>query len=116
VEWKETEGLWETAPINGSIGWDIPEDDPCRLAWRDSGAKLVTTTHALSLGWPSIEGGIEVSVEVCSDAGNLVEERAACRCFCICTDLSFQPDQPFILQHRWYFRWKLHIPWFPSRS
>jgi hypothetical protein len=116
VEWKKTEELWEMAPTNGSIGWDIPEDDPHRLAWRALGEMLVTTAHALSHGWLSVEGGIEVSMEVCSDTGNLAEERAACRCFCIRTDLSFQPDRLFILQHCRYFRWKLHIPWFPSRS
>jgi hypothetical protein len=116
AEWKEKEGLWEMVPTNGDIGWDIPEDDPRRQAWQASDAKLFTTFHAMSRGWPSIEGGIEVSVEVRSDVGDLAEERAACRCFRICTDLSFQPDQLFILQRRRYFCWKLRILWFPSRS
>jgi hypothetical protein len=114
--WKDTEGLWETAPTNSIIGWDIPEDDPRRLAWQASDAKLVMTMHAMSCGWPSVEGGIEVSVEVRSNTGDLAKERTACRCFCIRTDLSFQPDQLFILQLRRYFRWKLRIPSFPSRS
>jgi hypothetical protein len=104
------------ASTNCEIGWDIPEDDPCRLAWRASDAKLVMTTHAVSRGWPSVEGGIEVSVEVCSSMGDLAEEHPACRCFHIHTDLCFQPDQPFILQLRRYFRWKLRILSFPSRS
>jgi hypothetical protein len=90
--------------MNSDIGWDIPEDDPRRLAWQASDAKLVMTTHAVSRGWPSIEGGIEVSVEVRSSVGDLAKERPACRCFCIHTDLSFQPDQPFILQLRRYFQ------------
>jgi hypothetical protein len=81
AEWKEKEGLWETAPTNSDISWDIPEDDPHRLAWQASDAKLVTTMHAMSRGWPSVEGGIEVSVEVRSNAGDLAEERSACRCF-----------------------------------
>jgi hypothetical protein len=115
-EWKEKEGLWETAPTNSDIGWDIPEDDPRRLAWQGSDTKLVMTTHAMSRGWPSVAGGIEVSVEVCSNAEDLVEECTACRCFRIHTDLFFQPDQPFILQLCRYFRWKLHVLWFPSRS
>jgi hypothetical protein len=104
------------APTNSAVGWDVPEDDPHCLDWQASDSKLSMTFHALSHGWPSVAGGIEVSVEVRSNVGDLVEECAACRCFCICTDLSFQPDQLFILQRRWYFRWKLHIPWFPSRS
>jgi hypothetical protein len=89
--------------MNCDIGWDIPEDDPHCLAWQASDAKLVTTMHAVSRGRPSVKGGIEVSVEVCSSTGDLAEERTACRCFCIRTDLSFQPDQPFILQLRRYF-------------
>jgi hypothetical protein len=116
AEWKEKEGLWETAPTNGDIGWDIPEDDPCRLAWQASDHKLFMTSHAVSRGWPSVEGGVEVSVEVRTNMGDIAEECTACRCFRIRTDLSFQPDQPFILQCRRYFRWKLHILWFPSRS
>jgi hypothetical protein len=103
AEWKEKEGLWETAPMNSDIGWDIPEDNPRRLVWRASGDKLVTTMHAMNRGWPSVEGGIEVSMEVHSNAGDLVEERTTCRCFCIHTDLSFQPDQLSILQLRRYF-------------
>jgi hypothetical protein len=116
AEWKETEGLWEMAPTNSNIGWDIPEDDPRRLAWQAFDAKLVSTTHAMSHGWPSVEGGIEVSMEVRSNAGDLVEECTACRYFGIHTDLSFQPDQPFILQLHRYFHWKLRIPSFPSWS
>jgi hypothetical protein len=46
--------------MNSDISWEIPEDDPCRLAWQASDAKLVTTMHAMSRGWPSVEGGIEV--------------------------------------------------------
>jgi hypothetical protein len=114
VEGKE--GLWETVPMNGDIGWDILEDDPRCLAWQASDTKLVTTMHAMSRGWPSVEGGIEVSMEVRSNVGDLTEEHSACKCFCIHTNLSSQPDQPFILQLHQYFRWKLCILWFPSRS
>jgi hypothetical protein len=38
----------------------------------------VTTLHAMSRGWPSMEGGIKVSVEVRSDLSDS-EERPACR-------------------------------------
>jgi hypothetical protein len=57
----------------------------------------------VSSGWLSVEGGIEVSVEVHSSVGDLAEARTACRCLCIRTDLSSQPDQPSILQLCRYF-------------
>jgi hypothetical protein len=59
-------------------GWDISEDDPRRQGWLASDAKLVTTLHAMSRGWLSVEGGIEVSVEVRSDLLDS-EERPTCR-------------------------------------
>jgi hypothetical protein len=114
AEWKETADSWETAPTHSVVGWDVPADDLRRGDWQASDSKLLTTAHAVSRGWPSVEGGIEVSVEVCSNAGDLAEERTACRCSCICTDLSFQPDQPFILQLHRYFRWKLRLSSSPS--
>jgi hypothetical protein len=103
ADWKETADSWETAPTNSTVGWDVPEDDPRRLDWQASDSKSFTTVHAISRGWPSVGGGVEVSVEVRSNAGDIAEECATCRCFCIRTDLSFQPDQPFILQRRRYF-------------
>jgi hypothetical protein len=89
VEWKEKEGLWEMAPTNSDVGWDVPADDPRHEVWQASDTKLLTTFHAISHGWPSVEGGLKVSVEVHSNAGDLTEECTACRCFRICTDLSF---------------------------
>jgi hypothetical protein len=102
-ECKEKEELWESAPTNSVVGWGVLEDDPRRPDWQASDSKLSMTVHALSRGWPSVAGGIEVSVEVRSNAGDLAKECTACRCFCIHTDLSFQPDQPFILQRHRYF-------------
>jgi hypothetical protein len=75
--------------MNSDIGWDIPADDPHREAWQASDTKLLMTFHAVSRGWPSVEGGVEVSVEVHSNAEDLTEECTACRCFRIRTDLSF---------------------------
>jgi hypothetical protein len=89
AEWKEALETWETAPTNSVVGWDVPEDDPRRGDWQASDAKLFSTAHAISNGWPSVEGGVEVSVEVCSNAEDVVQERTACRCSCIRTDLSF---------------------------
>jgi hypothetical protein len=86
------------APSNSdTIGWDVPEDDPCRLVWQASDEKLVMTLYAISRGWPdrswpSVEGEVEVSVEVHTNVEDIAEERTACRCFRIHTDLSFQPD------------------------
>jgi hypothetical protein len=85
------------APTNSDTGWDVPLDDPRRGDWSAPDAKLFSTVHAMSPDWPSVEGGVEVSVEVRSNAGEIAKERTACRCFHIHTDLSFQPDQPFIL-------------------
>jgi hypothetical protein len=88
VHWKSEAERWEMAPTNSDVSWDIPADDPRRLAWQASDCKQLTTLHAVSRGWPSVEGGIEVSVEVRSNVGDLAKERTACRCPCICTDLS----------------------------
>jgi hypothetical protein len=116
AEWKEASETWETAPTNSVAGWDVLEGDPHRGDWQASEAKLFTTAHAISRRWPSVEGGVEVSVEVRSNVEDIVQERTACRCSCIRTDLSFQPDQPFILQLRQYFWWKLRIRLSPSLS
>jgi hypothetical protein len=89
AEWKETSDSWETAPTNSVVSWDVPADDPRRGDWQASDSKLLMTAHAVSRGWPSVEGGIEVLVEVCSNVGDLAEKHTACRCSCICTDLSF---------------------------
>jgi hypothetical protein len=68
------------APTSSAIGWDISEDDPRRQEWLGSCAQLVMTLHAMSRGWPSVEGFIfiEVSVEVHSNLSDS-EERPACR-------------------------------------
>jgi hypothetical protein len=75
--------------------------------------KLVTTLYACSHGWPdhswsSMKEGVKVSVEVHSNVEGS-EECATCRCLYIHTNLSFQPDQPFILQLRRCFEMKLCI-------
>jgi hypothetical protein len=88
--------LWETASTNSVVSWDVPANNPHHRDWQASNNKLLMTVHAVSRGWLSVEGGIEVSIEVCSNVGDLARESTAYRCFCIRTDLSFQPDQPFI--------------------
>jgi hypothetical protein len=109
TEWKEKEQVWSSAPTNSADdGWGVAEGDD---QWVGSDEQLFTMIHAMSRGtWPSVERGIEVTIDVHSVLeGSMDKEHSACRCLCICTDLSFQPDQPFILQLRRYFRWKLHV-------
>jgi hypothetical protein len=103
-DWRSEAECWETASSNSNVGWDVPADDPRRLGWQVSDDKQIATLHAVSSGWLSVEGGIEVSIEVRSSVGDLTEVRTACRCLCIHTDLSCQPDQPSILQLCRYFR------------
>jgi hypothetical protein len=88
AKWKETSDSWETAPTNSVVGWDVPEDDP-RGDWQASNTKLFMTVHAVSRGWPSVAGGVEVSVEVRSNAEDIVEECTACRCFVFILICSF---------------------------
>jgi hypothetical protein len=56
-------------------GWNIPEDDPRRQAWIELDSKVVTSYLAINWGWPSIEGGVKVSIEVYSDLKGSEEER-----------------------------------------
>jgi hypothetical protein len=79
--------------------------------WVGSDEQLFTTFYTMNRGtWPSVEKGVEVKIDVHSVLeGSLDKERSACRCLRIRTDLSFQPDQLFILHLRLYFRWKLRI-------
>jgi hypothetical protein len=79
AEWKTKERMWEIALTNSDSGWDVPVDDPRRGDWSAPDTKLFSTVHALSHGWPSVEGGVEVSIEVHSNAGEIAEERTTCR-------------------------------------
>jgi hypothetical protein len=79
AEWKKKEQSWATVPTDSDAGWDLQEDDPRRQAWLLSNEKLFTTCHAMSRGWPSVEGGVEVSVEVHLDLKDSEEEHPACR-------------------------------------
>jgi hypothetical protein len=58
AKWKNEEERWETAPTSSDAGWGIAKDDPRCQEWLGLRAKLVTTLHAVSRGWPSVEGGI----------------------------------------------------------
>jgi hypothetical protein len=57
----------------------VPEDDERRKEWTASESRVTTSYLPINRGWPSIEGGVEVTVEVCSDASKPKEECSACR-------------------------------------
>jgi hypothetical protein len=89
AEWKEKEQVWWEAPANSTSGWGTAEDDP--YWWVASDEKLFTTLYAMSRGvWPSVEKGIEVSIEVHSDLEGSPEERPACRLL-VSIGLPFSP-------------------------
>jgi hypothetical protein len=58
--------------------WGILEDDPCRKEWIESDSKVSVSYPTSHQGWPSVEGGVEVSIEVYSDLKDS-EECPACR-------------------------------------
>jgi hypothetical protein len=87
AEWREKERVWSSASTNSTDGgWGVAEGDD---GWVGSDESLFTTIYALSSGtWPSVERGIEVTIDVHSVLErSLDSERSACKCFCIHTDL-----------------------------
>jgi hypothetical protein len=49
---------------------------------------VMTSYLSHNHGWPSIEGGVEVTIEVCSDVSKLGKECSACRSLMILDCLS----------------------------
>jgi hypothetical protein len=49
------------------------------VEWAASESKVRTCHHPRNHGWPSIEGGVEVTIKVCSDALKSEEKRSTCR-------------------------------------
>jgi hypothetical protein len=47
--------------------WGIPEDDPRRKTWIESDSRITESYLPINRGWPSVEGGVDVSIEVHSD-------------------------------------------------
>jgi hypothetical protein len=79
VDWKEKEQVWVSAPTNStSGGWEVNLDDQW---WVASDEKLFTTFYAMSRGiWPSVEGGVEVVIDVHSVLeGPVDKECSTCR-------------------------------------
>jgi hypothetical protein len=79
---------WETAPTNSNNDWGVIEDDPHR--WVASDEKLFTMFYAMSRGvWPSMEGGVKVSIDVHSVLkGSVDKEHSACRLLVLVDRLS----------------------------
>jgi hypothetical protein len=92
----ERELIWKAREAqNDAIQWgvDVDSSTPSEEGW--PGVPVDATwpsplpgalLHAN--GWPSVEGGVEVEVEVCSDAVELQREHSACRSLMIISCLS----------------------------
>jgi hypothetical protein len=79
AEWREKEQVWSSAPTNSTSGsWDVAEGDDW---WVGSDEQLFNTVYAMYRGtWPSVESGIEVTVDIHSVPKESVDkERSACR-------------------------------------
>jgi hypothetical protein len=59
--------------------WGIPKDDSHRVEWEASESRVSVSYPASHRGWPSVEGGVEVSIEISSDLKDSEEECPACR-------------------------------------
>jgi hypothetical protein len=90
-------------------GWGIPKDDPCRQAWIKSDNGVVTSYLPINRGWPSVEGGIDILIEVQSDLKDLEEGCPVCRSLIPigCLSVVDFTQLPMLQCHR-YFRRKLH--------
>jgi hypothetical protein len=79
AEWKEKEQVWVSAPTNCTDdGWGVAEGND---RWVSSDEQLFNTLYAMYRGtWPSVAGGVEVTVNVYSVLeGSLDKERSTCR-------------------------------------
>jgi hypothetical protein len=79
VEWREKEQVWASAPINCTDdSWGVAEGNN---QWVSSNEQLFKTFYALYRDtWPSVKGGVEVSVDVHSVLeGSVDKERSTCR-------------------------------------
>jgi hypothetical protein len=79
AEWREKEQVWSSALTNStSDGWGVAESDHW---WVGSDEQLFTTVYAMSRGtWPSVESGIEVTIDIHSVLeGSVDKECSACR-------------------------------------
>jgi hypothetical protein len=80
-EWKRRQAINDAIDWGNKDGSEAPLEEgwpgvPSDAVWPPYDAGDLTRTH----GWPSIEGGVKVVVEVCSDASERQREHSACRC------------------------------------
>jgi hypothetical protein len=85
-----------SSPLEGWPG--VPMDDERRVEWLASESRVSTSYPPHNCGWPSVEGGIEVAIEVCSDIVELERKRSTCRSLVIIDCLSV-PDLLSLLCH-----------------
>jgi hypothetical protein len=81
AKWKVKEQSnyeqWATAGDldDDAGGWNISIDDPHRKQWVESDHKVMVSYMAINQGWPSVEGGVMVLIEVQSDLKDSEEDR-----------------------------------------
>jgi hypothetical protein len=78
ADWREKEVWSSTSPVSTSGSWGVTEGD---YRWVGSDEQLFNTLYAMYRGiWPSVDGGIEVTVDVhLVLEGSVDKERSACR-------------------------------------
>jgi hypothetical protein len=85
AEWKVKEQSnyeqWATADEldDDTGGWNIPLDDPHCQEWMELESRLTVSYPAINRGWPSVDAGVEVSIEVHSDLKDSEGECPTCR-------------------------------------
>jgi hypothetical protein len=88
AEWKAREAQrddevgWgeDHCPSSPLRGWPgVSEDDEYRKEWIALESRVTTSYHPHNRGWPSIEGGVEVTIKVCSDALETEKKHSTCR-------------------------------------
>jgi hypothetical protein len=76
---KELSNYEQFASEDDEGGWNIPMDDSHRKEWVESDSKVMVSYLRSHRGWPSVEGGIEVLVEVRLDLRDSEGGHSACR-------------------------------------
>jgi hypothetical protein len=84
--------MWKAQEVqNDAIQWgvDVESSASSEECWPGVPADAVWPHQIGADGWPSIEGGVEVSIKVVSDAVELEREHSSCRLPMIIGCLSF---------------------------
>jgi hypothetical protein len=92
VQSIERENIWKAREAqNDAIQWgvNVESSSSSKEGWPGVPAEARWHAPIGADGWPSVEGGFEVSIEVVSDTVELERERSACRLSMIIGCLSF---------------------------